>query len=125
MPARTSDFVLAWTSDSTRVVTSDVVTALTTSNSASTSDYSQAQLVYHNYGCRQQLFIPAFTSRSFAHSLTQLQEGTIRKALGPGTADEVMIKGYGITLRRQDMWTLNNCRWLNDQVKWLIVIIKF
>ena len=125
MPARTNDFVLAWTSDSTQAVTSNFVTALTTSNSASTSDYSQAQLVCHNYGWRQQSFIPALTSRSFAHNLTQLQEGTIRNALGPGTADEVIIKGYGITLRRQDMWTLNNCRWLNDQVKWLIVIIEF
>ena len=68
--------------------------------------------------------MPPLTS-SFSHSLTPLQEGTIGKALGPGTADEEIIKSYGITLRRQDMWTLNNFQWLNDQVRWLIVIMKF
>ena len=40
----------------------------------------------------------------------------IRSILGPGKADDIISKGYGITLRRQDFWTLNNCRWLNDQV---------
>ena len=40
----------------------------------------------------------------------------IRNILGPGKADDIITKGYEITLRRQDFWTLNNCRWLNDQV---------
>ena len=61
--------------------------------------------------------MPPLTSRSFSHNLTLLQEETIGKALGPGNADEEIIKSYGITLRRQDIWTLNNFRWLNDQVR--------
>ena len=46
-----------------------------------------------------------------------VQEHAVRKALGPGREDEVMVRGYGIVLRRQDIWTLSNCGWLNDQVR--------
>ena len=45
-----------------------------------------------------------------------VQEHAVRKALGPGRVDEVMVRVYGIVLRRQDMSTLNGCGWLNDQV---------
>ena len=40
----------------------------------------------------------------------------INKVLGAGASDEKITNGYGIALRRQDFWTLNNCKWLNDQV---------
>ena len=45
-----------------------------------------------------------------------LLEQTAKRALRPGKANEVVVRGYGIALRRQDMWTLNSCAWLNDQV---------
>ena len=40
----------------------------------------------------------------------------VRYTLGSSEEDEIISKGYGIILRRQDFWTLNNHRWLNDQV---------
>ena len=49
-------------------------------------------------------------------SLNTWQEDMINKVLGPGASDEKITNGYGIALRRQDFWTLNNCKWLNDQV---------
>ena len=49
-------------------------------------------------------------------TLNTLQEELINKVLGPGAPDERITNGYGIVLRRQDFWTLNNCKWLNDQV---------
>ena len=33
-----------------------------------------------------------------------------------GEAEEIISKHHGIVLQRQDLWTLNNHRWLNDQV---------
>ena len=48
--------------------------------------------------------------------LNTSQEEMINAALGPGAPDERITNGYGIILRRQDFWTLNNCNWLNDQV---------
>ena len=51
-----------------------------------------------------------------------LKEQYIREALGPGKADDIVSKGYGIILRRQDLWTLKNREWLNDQVSFSIVI---
>jgi len=33
-----------------------------------------------------------------------------------GKAEEIICKHHGIILRHQDIWTLNNHRWLNDQV---------
>lgn len=33
-----------------------------------------------------------------------------------GKAEEIISKHHGIILRRQDLWTLNNHKWLNDQV---------
>jgi len=33
-----------------------------------------------------------------------------------GKAEEIISKHQGIVLRRQDLWTLNNHRWLDDQV---------
>ena len=38
------------------------------------------------------------------------------RALRPGNANEVMVRSYGITLRRRDLWTLDGHAWLNDQV---------
>ena len=49
----------------------------------------------------------------------------IRETLETGKADEIISKGYGITLRRQDFWTLNNHRWLNDQVSFSLNICWF
>ena len=49
-------------------------------------------------------------------TLNTLQEELINKVLGPGAPDERITNGYGIVLRRQDFWTLNNCKWVNDQV---------
>ena len=43
-----------------------------------------------------------------------VQERAVRKVLGPGKADEVMVRGYGIVMHRQDIWTLSDCTWLND-----------
>ena len=74
--------------------------------------------------CREQLLKPDLTSRKFAHNLMPLQEEMIKKALVPGTVDAVIVKGYGIALRCQDMWTLNSCRWLNDQVSKPFVHVK-
>ena len=48
--------------------------------------------------------------------LNTSQEEMINAALGSGAPDERITNGYGIILRRQDFWTLNNCNWLNDQV---------
>ena len=53
------------------------------------------------------------------------KEQYIREALGPGKADDIVSKGYGIILRRQGLWTLKNCEWLNDQVSFSIVIYSF
>ena len=44
-----------------------------------------------------------------------LNEQYIREALGPGKADEIVSKGHEIILCRQDLWTLKNHGWLNDQ----------
>jgi len=41
----------------------------------------------------------------------------IEKALGPGKADDEMSKGFHISLKRSDCWTLRNDEWLNDQVR--------
>ena len=60
----------------------------------------------------EQLLIPKFSDAGN----DTVQEHAVRKALGPGRADEVMSRGYGIVMRRQDIWTLNDCGWLNDQV---------
>ena len=49
-------------------------------------------------------------------TLNTWQEDMINKVLGPGASDEKITNGYGIILQRQDFWTLNNCKWLNDQV---------
>ena len=59
-----------------------------------------------------QLLIPKFSDAGN----DTVQEHAVRKALGPGRADEVMSRGYGIVMRRQDIWTLNDRGWLNDQV---------
>jgi len=48
----------------------------------------------------------------------------IKQILGTGKADEIISRGYGITLRRQDYWTLNNHRWLNDQVSLLFNVCR-
>ena len=53
-----------------------------------------------------------------------VQEHAVRKALGPGKADEVMVRGYGIVMHRQDMWTLSDCAWLNDQVRIHVMCIN-
>ena len=102
-----------------RTLTSCLSTGLTGVSSPGTSLTSNippAKLVCHSQGSRQQLLIPDLISRKFAHNLMPLQEEMIREALGPGTVDEIIVKGYGIVLQRRDIWTLNSCRWLNDQV---------
>ena len=51
-----------------------------------------------------------------------VQVHAVRKALGPGKADEVMVRGYGIVMHCQGMWTLNDCAWLNNQVHTYILM---
>ena len=53
-----------------------------------------------------QLLMPSLLSDTGNDTV---QEHAVRKVLGPGRADEVMVRGYGIVLRRQDMWTLDDC----------------
>lgn len=48
--------------------------------------------------------------------LDTLQEEMVDKVLGPGAPDERVTHGYEIVLQQQDFWSLNNCKWLNDQV---------
>ena len=67
----TSYYMPVRKSNSTPAITNDFVTSVTTT---STNDYLQ---IYHNHVWKHQLFMPTVTSRSFAHSLTLLQEGTI------------------------------------------------
>ena len=59
-----------------------------------------------------QLLIPKFSDAGN----DTVQEHAVRKVLRPGRADEVMSRGYWIVMRRQDIWTINDCGWLNDQV---------
>ena len=40
-----------------------------------------------------------------------------------GEAEEIVCKHHGIVLQRQDLWTLNNHRWLNDQVSFTYIAI--
>ena len=44
------------------------------------------------------------------------EDNMISKALGSGSPEEELSKCCTISIRRQDMWTLKNSEWLNDQV---------
>ena len=61
------------------------------------------------------------TTASVQPAITWLQQNSVHisiidKVLGPGAVDEELSRRFGIVLRRQDLWTLNNSEWLNDQV---------
>ena len=60
-----------------------------------TSILPPTKLVCHSHTLRGQFDL---TSRKFAHNLMPQQEEMIRKALGLGAVDEVIVKGYGIVL---------------------------
>ena len=47
----------------------------------------------------------------------------IRKAFGPGLADEELSCAYRIRLKRRDFQTLYGLHWLNDEVSHLAVFI--
>ena len=38
-------------------------------------------------------------------------------ALAPGYADEPLVEGFRVTLKRSDLATLSNLNWLNDEVR--------
>lgn len=84
------------------------------------------QITHQSPASPKGIMINLYHARSRDHStstctesrffLNTFQEEMINKVLGPGAPDERITNGYGITLRRQDFWTLNNSKWLNDQV---------
>ena len=61
------------------------------------------------------------TTASVQPAITWLQHNSVHisiidKVLSPGAVDEELSRRFGIVLRRQDLWTLKNSEWLNDQV---------
>ena len=72
--------------------------------------------LYHNFSQKTPV-------RSLQYVYTDDQEKFVNQALGTGASNEVMVRGFSIALQRQDMWTLNNSGWLNDQVSQLLYMI--
>uniref|UniRef100_A0A8C9EU86 SUMO specific peptidase 2 n=1 Tax=Pavo cristatus TaxID=9049 RepID=A0A8C9EU86_PAVCR len=48
--------------------------------------------------------------------LTEAMEGEIAAALGEGKPDEIMSSAFKLKLTREDIQTLNDLHWLNDEV---------
>ena len=69
------------------------------------------------------IFSQKIPVRSLQYVYTDDQEKFVNQALGTGASNEVMVRGFSIALQRQDMWTLNNSGWLNDQVSQLLYMI--
>lgn len=38
-------------------------------------------------------------------------------ALAPGYAEDPLVEGFRVTLKRSDLATLSNLNWLNDEVQ--------
>lgn len=49
--------------------------------------------------------------------LLQDMEREVMAALGEGKPDEIMSSAFKLRLTREDIQTLGNRRWLNDEVK--------
>jgi hypothetical protein len=47
-----------------------------------------------------------------------LLQGVIDAALIPRPPQEVLVKAFGLSIKRHDMHTLADLNWLNDEVSW-------
>ena len=56
---------------------------------------------------------------SFIH--TSHENNIIEKVFGPGAAEEEMVNGFHISLKRCDFWLLCETQWLNDKVAFNII----
>ena len=60
-------------------------------------------------------------SQQYIH--TAFQDQVVDLALESGASNEAMVRGFGIVLQRQDVWTLKNSGWLNDQLSYLFYVL--
>lgn len=52
------------------------------------------------------------------------EDEMISAALGAGSPEEELSRCCGMSIRRQDIWTLKDAGWLNDQVRKCVSILK-